>query len=224
MINATKAIAYIRVSTIKQENLAHSLVAQKDKIEAYAKLYDLEIIDTVIETTSAKDLNREGLRSALNKIKSGEAGAIIVTKLDRLTRSVVDLGLLINEYFTDAGLLSVSEHIDTRSASGRLILNILTSVSQWEREAIGERTAEVKQSMKANGLYCGGSVPYGQMLVSGVLVTNPSEQTIISKAKEFKNQGFSLRAIASLFAEQGLKTRKDTDFSHVLVQRIVNNA
>tara|TARA_R110002033_G_scaffold80395_1_gene131518 strand:+ start:45 stop:641 length:597 start_codon:yes stop_codon:yes gene_type:complete len=143
-MNTTKAIAYIRVSTGKQENTAHSLVAQREKIQAYASLYDLDIVDYVIETGSAKNLNREGLDIALNKIKSGEVSAIIVTKLDRLTRSVADLGLLINEYFTDHELLSVSEHIDTRSAGGRLILNILTSVSQWEREAIGERTSAVE--------------------------------------------------------------------------------
>jgi len=222
-MRTTKAIAYIRVSTAQQENTAHSLVSQREKIQAYASLYDLDIVDYVIETSSAKNLNREGLNIALNKIKSGEVSAIIVTKLDRLTRSVADLGLLINEYFTDHELLSVSEHIDTRSAGGRLILNILTSVSQWEREAIGERTSAVKQSMKANGLYCGGSVPYGQILINGQLVTNLQERSIINRAKALKSEGNSLRTIATMFSQEGLKTRKDTDFSHVLVSRMFSN-
>jgi len=216
----TKAIAYIRVSTDKQQDKGHSLLAQQEKIMAYASLYDLDIVDYVIETGSAKNLNREGLQGALVQIKAGKADALIVVKLDRLTRSVADLGYLVETYFNKAGLLSVSEQIDTRSASGRLVLNVLASVSQWEREAIGERTSAVRQSMKANGLYCGGSVPYGQMLVSGELVTNPNEQAIINRAKALKAEGHSLRTIATMFSNEGLKTRKDTDFSHVLVSRM----
>ena len=188
-MTTTRAIAYIRVSTNQQADQGHSLLAQQEKVNAYASLYDLDIVDYVIETGSAKNLNREGLQGALAQIKSGQADALIVVKLDRLTRSVVDLGYLVETYFNKAGLLSVSEQIDTRSASGRLVLNVLASVSQWEREAIGERTVAVKQSMKANGLYCGGIVPYGQMLVSGELVNNPNEQAIINRAKTLKAEG-----------------------------------
>jgi site-specific DNA recombinase len=216
----TRAIAYIRVSTDKQADKGHSLQAQQEKVNAYASLYDLDIIDYVIETGSAKNLNRDGLQGALAQIKAGQADALIVVKLDRLTRSVADLGYLVESYFSKAGLLSVSEQIDTRSASGRLVLNVLASVSQWEREAIGERTTAVKQSMKANGLYCGGLVPYGQMLINGQLVTNPQEQAIITRAKALKSEGHSLRAIATMFSQEGLKTRKDTNFSHVLVSRM----
>jgi len=219
MIN-TRAIAYIRVSTSQQAEQGFSLLAQQEKVNAYASLYDLDIVDIVIETASAKNLKREGLQGALAQIKSGQADALIVVKLDRLTRSVADLGYLVETYFAKAGLLSVSEQIDTRSASGRLVLNVLASVSQWEREAIGERTAAVKQSMKANGLYCGGLVPYGQMLINGQLVTNPQEQAIITRAKTLKSEGHSLRTIATMFSQEGLKTRKDTDFSHVLVSRM----
>jgi len=216
----TKAIAYIRVSTDKQADKGHSLLAQQEKIQAYAMLYDLEIIDYVVETGSAKNLKRKGLQGALAQIKAGTAEALIVVKLDRLTRKVADLGHLVETYFSKAGLLSVSEQIDTRSAAGRLVLNVLASVSQWEREAIGERTSAARQSMKANGLYCGGSAPYGQMLVAGQLVTNPQEQAIITRAKALKAQGHSLRKIAAMFSSEGLKTRKDTDFSHTLVSRM----
>jgi hypothetical protein len=68
-------------------------------------------------------------------LKEGEAEALLVVKLDRLTRSVVDLGTLVERYFAPgkAALLSVGEQIDTRSAAGRLVLNVLASVSQIER-------------------------------------------------------------------------------------------
>jgi site-specific DNA recombinase len=96
-------------------------------------------------------------------LKDGTAEALLVVKLDRLTRSVVDLGTLVDRYFAPgkAALLSVGEQIDTRSAAGRLVLNVLASVSQWEREAIGERTATAMQHKASQGEYTAGKRPTG---------------------------------------------------------------
>ena len=143
----TKAVAYVRVSTEKQADAGQSLDAQRAKVTAYAGLYDLELVEVIVDAgASAKTLDRPGLTRALAMLKSGEADALVVVKLDRLTRSVRDLGELVDRYFANgkAALLSVSEQIDTRSAGGRLVLNVLASVSQWEREAIGERTADAQ--------------------------------------------------------------------------------
>jgi hypothetical protein len=113
-----------------------SLHAQRAKVTAYAKLYDLELAEVTVDAgESAKHLDRPGLQRALGMLKRGEADALLVVKLDRLTRSVRDLGHLVEKYFAPgkAALLSVGEQIDTRSAAGRLVLNVLASVSQWER-------------------------------------------------------------------------------------------
>ena len=121
---------------------------------AYAQLYDLEVSEVIVDTgESAKSLDRPGLQRALAMLKAGEADALLVVKLDRLTRSVRDLGHLVEKYFAPgkAALLSVGEQIDTRSAAGRLVLNVLASVSQWEREAIGERTATAMQHKASQG-------------------------------------------------------------------------
>jgi site-specific DNA recombinase len=97
-------------------------------------------------------------------LKSGKAAALLVVKLDRRTRSVRDLGTLVEQYFADPNgpaLLSVGEQVDTRTAGGRLVLNVLGAVSQWEREAIGERTAAAMRHMAAQGVYPGGETPFG---------------------------------------------------------------
>lgn len=146
-MSKTRAVAYVRVSTEKQADAGQSLEAQQAKLAAYASLYELELVEVVVDAgVSAKTLNRPGLQRALAMLESGAADALVVVKLDRLTRSVRDLGELVEGVFAEKGaaLLSVSEQIDTRSAAGRLVLNVLASVSQWEREAIGERTAAVK--------------------------------------------------------------------------------
>jgi site-specific DNA recombinase len=78
----------------------------------------------------------------LSLVNEGKVDTVIIAKLDRLTRSVKDLAELL-ERFQRRGvsLVSVAESLDTGSAAGRLVINIMTAVSQWEREAIGERTS-----------------------------------------------------------------------------------
>jgi len=119
----TKTIAYLRVSTEKQADRGVSLDVQRAKLKAYAELYELELVEVIVDAGhSAKSLDRPGLQRALRMLKDGDAEALLVVKLDRLTRSVVDLGTLVERYFAPgkAALLSVGEQIDTRSAAGRL--------------------------------------------------------------------------------------------------------
>lgn len=207
----TAAVAYIRVSTDKQAEGGFSLEAQRAKIDAYAALYDLELVDVVVDAgVSAATLERPGLARALDMLKKKKAAALLVVKLDRLTRSVADLGELVETYFGEKGaaLLSVSEQIDTRTAGGRLVLNVLASVSQWEREKIGERTSEVMRFKQSRGEYIGGRVPYGFDLVDGVQVRNEAEQAVIAVARELRAAGLSLRAVGAELARRGWYTRK----------------
>jgi len=208
----TRAIGYIRVSTDKQADQGHSLEAQRAKIEAYAMLYDLEMVDYVIETGSAKNTDRQGLQDALRGLIEGRAEALVVVRLDRLTRSVSDLGRLVENYFQKHALMSVSEQIDTRSAAGRLVLNVLASVSQWEREVIGERTSAAMQHMRAEGRYTGGKPPYGFDLVDGELNENEAEQSVLALVRKYRGRGLSLRKIAQTLADRGMRSRTDQAF------------
>ena len=102
---------------------------------AYAALYELDLVAMEVDAgVRAKTLQRPALRQALARLKAGEAEALLVVKLDRLTRSVQDLGVLVETYFLAGkwSLMSVSEQIDTRTAAGRMVLHILAAVSQWD--------------------------------------------------------------------------------------------
>jgi len=113
-----------------------SLDAQKAKAKAYAELYDLDIVEVVIDSgVSAKTLARPGLERALGLLKSARPRRFLVVKLDRLTRSVAGPGSprgAVTFAPGKAALLSVGEQIDTRSAGGRLVLNVLA-----RREPVG---------------------------------------------------------------------------------------
>lgn len=220
----TRTIAYIRVSTDKQVEHGVSLEAQQSKLAAYAQLYDLELVETVTDAgLSAKTLDRPGLQQALAMLKAGHADALLVVKLDRLTRSVADLGRLIDTYFTPGGaaLMSVSEQIDTRTAAGRLILNILGSVSQWERETIGERTRDAMRHKQAQGEYIGGEAPYGFQVQDGVLIEDDIEQEILRQARELHAGGLSLRKVAAELGARGFTTRKGKEFAAAQISRMV---
>lgn len=221
----TRAVAYVRVSTEKQAGEGVSLDAQREKIAAYAALYELEIVEVIVDAgESAKSLERPGLARARSLLETRRAEALVVAKLDRLTRSVRDLGELIERDFRPgrAALLSVSEQIDTRSAAGRLVLNILGSVSQWEREAIGERTSAALRHKSARGEFVGGEVRYGFRLGDlGKLVPVPEEQRVLDEARALKASGLSLRRVAATLAARGLVARSGKPFDATQIRRMV---
>jgi DNA invertase Pin-like site-specific DNA recombinase len=225
--HTTRVVGYIRVSTEQQADHGVSLEAQREKIQAYAKLYDLELIDIVVDAgASAKTLDRDGLQHALSLLTSGQADALLVTKLDRLTRKVKDLGTLIEEYFERYALMSVSDQIDTRTANGRLVLNILTSISQWEREAIGERTKDALQHKKHQGQRISGRLPYGSRLAAdgSTLVEDAAEQLVIVAARGYAEAGLSLREIAARLAADGHLSRTGQPFQPKAIQAMLRTA
>lgn len=221
----TRAVAYLRVSTDKQADKGVSLEAQRAKVEAYAALYDVELVEVIVDAgASAKTLARPGLARALDMLHTGKANAILVVKLDRLTRSVRDLGELIDGYFAPgkSSLLSVSEQIDTRSAAGRLVLNVLASVGQWERETIGERTKAAMQHKASCGEFTGGEARYGYAVgADGKLEPVETEQAVLRLARQYRAAGLSLRAVARRLAEGGFTTRGGGAFAPVQIRRMV---
>jgi DNA invertase Pin-like site-specific DNA recombinase len=193
---------------------------QRERIRAYAKLYDLTIVAWETDAASGKSLARPGLQSALRRIERGEVAGVLVAKLDRLTRSVRDLGALIAEHFgRDDGpaLMSVAEQIDTRTAGGRLVLNVLGSVSQWERETIVERTTDALAMKRDRGERISRHAPYGYAFNANKVVPVEREQSTIAKAHALRERGLSLRAVAEQLASCGYVNRAGRAFDHKAV-------
>ena len=161
------AIGYARVSTDKQADRGVSLEAQDAKIRAMAVVQGAELIDVIVDGgESAKNLNRPGMERLLAMVDARQVQTVIIAKLDRLTRSVKDLGHLLERLEKrGVALVSVAESLDTGSAAGRLVITIMTAVSQWEREAIGERTRDAMQHKRTNG-ECVGNIAYGYRLAA----------------------------------------------------------
>jgi site-specific DNA recombinase len=217
-----RMIGYVRVSTEQQADRGNSIEAQQTKIAQYAAAFGIELIAIEIDAgVSAKSLGRPALQRALAHLDAGTADGILVAKLDRLTRSVRDLCDLVDERFKDGTwhLMSVGENVDTRSAAGRMVLNIIATVAQWEREAAAERTAAVMEHMKSTGRFTGGFPPYGWRLdEEGGLVVDEDEARVVARAKELRGQGHALRAIACAL---GTNTRNGKPFAASQIARML---
>src|SRR5277367_71110 len=177
-----KAIGYVRVSTDRQAELGISLEAQEAKIRAMATVQGADLVEVIVDGgESAKSLNRPGLQRLLDRVNAGKIEAVIVAKLDRLTRSVKDLcGLLELFEKRKVALISVAESLDTGSAAGRLVITIMGAVSQWEREAIGERTRDALRHKRGQGQRV-GNIAFGSRLASDGehLEVAPGEQAAL---------------------------------------------
>jgi DNA invertase Pin-like site-specific DNA recombinase len=224
---AMRVIGYIRVSTEEQATHGISLASQRAKLEAYASLYDLELVEVIAdEGVSAKSLNRPGLQRAMALLSRGQVDGLLIVKLDRLTRSVGDWQTLIDGYFSErAGrqLFSVGDSIDTRTAAGRMVLNILLSVAQWEREAIGERTRDALQHKISRNERC-GKVRFGyQLAADGVhLEASETEQQVLAIIAELRAAGESLRAIAAELTRRQIATKQgNAKWTHTAIDRII---
>src|SRR5271154_4777524 len=191
-----KTIGYVRVSTDRQAERGISLEAQAAKIRAMALVQSAELSEIIVESgESAKSLNRPGMAKLLTMVDAGKVKAVIVAKLDRLTRSVKDLCELL-ERFERRGvaLVSVAESLDTGSAAGRLVLNIMTAVSQWEREAIGERTRDAMSHKRSNGERV-GNIQFGYRLCRDAkhVEPDPAEQAVLEEIYRLRNSGHTMR-------------------------------
>jgi site-specific DNA recombinase len=219
-----RVIGYARVSTDKQAERGVSLEAQTEKIRAMAVVHNADLADIIVEAgESAKSLNRPGMQRLLALIDSGEVQTVIVAKLDRLTRSVKDLCELL-ERFERRGvaLISVAESLDTGSAAGRLVLNIMTSVSQWEREAIGERTRDAMNHKRSNGERV-GNIQFGYRLCADRkhIEQDPGEQAVLNEIHNLRNSGTTLRGIAAALNHRTLRTRRGSAWRLEHVARII---
>ena len=218
----TKAIGYIRVSTEGQATEGVSLDAQSAKIRAYCDLNDLELVEIVCDAgKSAKNTERDGLQQCLTMLNNGEATALIVYKLDRLSRKVLDALNLISEIEGyGASLHSIVEKLDTQSALGKFFVNMTAALSQLERDQVSERTVMAMAHKKELGQHC-GSPAYGFAMVEKKLVKVATECQAIALIQAMKQEGATLQAIANELNAQGINTKRGSQWQPIQVSRVL---
>jgi DNA invertase Pin-like site-specific DNA recombinase len=187
------ALLYVRVSTSEQVEEGASLDAQMVTLEQAAKAdgFALEVVRE--EGRSAKNLRRPELQAAFARLDSGEAAALYVTRLDRLSRSVADFASVIDRAKRMGWRVRILDvGVDTSSPSGEFLVNVLAAAAQYERRIIGARTRDGMAQRKREGKHVGRAP---------VLSTEVFTDICLQKAR-----GASLNAIARDLNERGVPT------------------
>lgn len=176
------------MSTEEQER-GHSIEAQIQACNDYCKAKGWRVVAEYREVGSGSEIRkRKYLRQALQMIKDEEADVIVVWRLDRLTRSILDFQKIIKDL--GPKVVSIMESLDMTSSSGRLMANILISFAQYERESISERTKLGQERARKKGKKIGRK--------------RKIRTAQIKKIKELRDRGFTYQEIA-----KQLKITKD---------------
>jgi DNA invertase Pin-like site-specific DNA recombinase len=193
----SRMIGYCRVSTAEQAASGLGLSDQEARIRETVNARRAWRLVQVIrdEGESAGTLERPGLHRALALLAAGRADGLVVAKLDRLSRSTVDFGLLL-EWFreVDRVLVALDLGVDTSTASGELVANVMIAVAQWERSAISERTRAALGALRAQGR------PTGRPSVAD----DPALAERIRHLRDVEHK--TLRQIAELLTAEGVPT------------------
>ena len=215
--DARLAIGYVRVSTHEQAQDGVSLDVQRDKLRAYCKVQDIRLVDIKTdEGISGGTMERPGLQAALRMLETGKVDTLIVTKLDRLTRSVKDLCLLVDQYFSSERyhLLSICGMVNTHTAAGRMMMLNLATYAQFEREIIRERTQEAITHLKAQGVRL-GCPQYGYKYSHEVdahgrrmLVQDAEHMKVLGQIVALYNDGASINRIAKRLNAEGIAAQR----------------
>ncbi len=163
----------------------NSLDAQREACEAYVASQRSEGWKAMREQYndggfSGGTLNRPGLQTLLEDVKDGLVDVIVVYKIDRLSRSLMDFAKLVEIFDAhDVTFVSVTQSFNTTTSMGRLTLNILLSFAQFEREVTAERIRDKVAASRKKGMWMGGMVPLGYDVKERKLVVNPGEAATV---------------------------------------------
>jgi DNA invertase Pin-like site-specific DNA recombinase len=152
-----RAIGYCRVSTAEQGDSRAGLESQEATIRAEIERRGWELVEIRADVASGKTLkHRPELARTLNDMRLGNADTLIVAKLDRLSRSVLDFaGVMETAQQQNWSLVVLDLGVDTTSTNGKLIAHIMIALAQWERELIGDRTRAALKMVRARGTKLG---------------------------------------------------------------------
>jgi DNA invertase Pin-like site-specific DNA recombinase len=205
-------VGYIRVSTQEQAGSGLGLSAQRAAIEQACTIRGWTLAGIFEDAASGKSLkDRQGLDDALGAVKSGAASGLIVAKLDRLSRSLLDFaGLMERSRHEGWALIALDLGVDTSTPQGELMATVLASFAQFERRLIGQRTKEALAELKSQGVTLGRPRLIGD--------------DVVERIQQMRADGMSLRAVAQQLNDDGVPTGSGQgDWSFGTVSRLLKS-
>lgn len=182
---------------------------------------------------SGKNTDRPSFQQMMEDIKAGKIKRVIVYKLDRISRSILDFTAMMEEFHKyGVEFVSTTEKFDTSSPMGRAMLNICIVFAQLERETIQKRVADAYASRSKHGFFMGGPVPYGYSIepcvIDGVktskYVVCPEEAEIVKVIYQMYAQPqVSFGDIMRYLGDNGIRTRRGHGWNRARISEIIKN-
>ena len=215
---------YARVSTEDQAREGFSLDAQLEKLRSYCKARGWIIAGEYIDDDySGRDVKRPAYQKMMDEIEKWDA--LLVMKMDRIHRNSKNF-MLMMENLNEKGkeFVSMTESLDTSTAMGRFVMDIIQRIAQLESEQIGERVYDgMRQKAKEGKGALGSPSPYGYEYKDGVLVEKEGELNVVRKIYEFYLSGKTLAEIVKWLEKEGIETKKGKKWDKKTVSRILSN-
>lgn len=206
-----RLVAYYRVSTGQQGESGLGLDAQKVSVHAHARARGDEIVSEYIEVASGGRDDRELLSAALDSLRRGEADGLIVAKLDRLARNVIQVAQIMQTAKKQGWqLVALDLGVDTSTPAGELVANVLAAVAQWERRVISDRTTVALEQARARGVILGRPVEI------------PSE--VAARIHGERAQGSTLREIAAALNAEDVPTARGGAWHASTIRTVLGRA
>lgn len=218
-----KVAGYVRVSTEEQAEKGVSLDEQRERLISYCKAMGWPE-PTIYEDDgySAKDLRRPELTRLLNDVKTEKYTLIITTKLDRLSRRLFDI-LSVIDYLDkhNCSYASTSEPFDTTTPAGRMTLQMLGMVAEFERERNSERVRDNMRSIARKGEKVINRPCFGYDVKNGILEINLEESLIVQQMAQWALEGYGAREIAKRLNDMGVRTKSGFEWNDRTVRELL---
>lgn len=173
---------------------------------------------------SGGNIERPGIQKLLEDIKAGKVDIIVVYKIDRLTRSLMDFAKLVELFDKhQVTFVSVTQSFNTTTSMGRLTLNVLLSFAQFEREVTGERIRDKIAASKKKGMWMGGQVPLGYDLKDRKLLVNEKEAGLVRKIFDMYLKARSVIRLIDILNRDGDRTKAGKSFTRGMLYTLLAN-
>lgn len=222
-----RVAGYTRVSTQEQAINGLGLEVQRDKIQAYCYSQDWTLINIYEDAgVTGATLDRPSFNQMIEDAGSGMFDLIITYKIDRVSRSLKNLLVLVEDTLSPLGiaLKSVTESfIDTSTPEGMAMFQVLGTFSELERKQITRKLSDARAKKSDGGGYAGGCLPYGYDVVKGKLVINKQEADMVRQIYSQRKESMSLRKIANALNDKQVMTRRGGKWTAESIRYVLSN-
>jgi DNA invertase Pin-like site-specific DNA recombinase len=215
---------YTRVSTEDQAKEGFSLDAQLEKLRAYCTARDWIISGEYIDDGySGRNVKRPAYNKMMEETEKWDI--LLVIKMDRIHRNSKNFMLMMEELKKNGKeFVSMTESLDTSTAMGRFVMDIIQRIAQLESEQIGERVyVGMEQKAKTNGGVLGFNIPFGYEYENGKLIINDNEATQIKHIFDLYLNGFSMKKISEELNNNKIPTKQNKTWGSQTISKILKN-